>query len=270
MRVIGIDPAPKKPAMVFDGQGKPHGYAFPELRHYLSEVHQGNGKVLICWDAPLSGPRHTESDGPFIASDYSMRPIDAFFGRQQHGFKAPPGISVLPYSSCSHWAISRALLGLPRVGPFDTDWGLLPFFLISSKNDFREREKLIAEVHPALALWLWCRHDWPSQRGWKYKGDKEMVKSLWEVLTRKLASQVVDLREREIFQGNFIPADDDELDAIVAWLLGFLWLRGDSGVTLLGDRRSGSLLLPAVSNLKETFAGFLGEESVLKSGKVNP
>lgn len=189
MLILGIDPAPKKPAILYDGQGRPGAYAFSELRRYRSRLSRSSEKVLVCWYAPLSGPRHTSPDDPRVAGEFSTRPIDAFFGRQKHGFKTPRGISVLPYSSCSHWAVSRALLGLPRVEPFDADWEDLPFCLVSLADDPVVRHKLIAEVHPALALWLWCREDLSSSQGWQYKGDKETVEYLGSDLCRSLASK---------------------------------------------------------------------------------
>lgn len=70
---------------------------------------------------------------------------------------------------------------------------------------------------------------------------------------------------REIFQAAFIPANNDKLDAIVAWLLGYLWTSGEGNVVLLGDRRVGNLIVPAVLGFVERFAEFLREESLFLS-----
>lgn len=40
------------------------------------------------------------------------------------------------------------------------------------------------------------------------------------------------------------PEDDDQFDAIVGYVLGAQWVRGDDNVVLLGDRVNGAMLLP--------------------------
>src|SRR5580704_8258854 len=80
------------------------------LEAYLKEL---PGNVLVAWDAPLTGPPDPESwtNG----QDLTIRKIERFF-RNDPLYKVPKGISVLGYSGCSHWTITRRLLGLHRVG----------------------------------------------------------------------------------------------------------------------------------------------------------
>ena len=109
VRVLAVDPAPGKGSTVFDGT------AFSmktgsELRTYLNEPGNRTRGTLVCWDAPLTGPTNPASAGA-CPVDFTQRLIEQFFSRAETGFKTPRGISVMPYSGCSHWTISRSLLG---------------------------------------------------------------------------------------------------------------------------------------------------------------
>jgi len=97
----------------------------------------------------------------------------------------------------------------------------------------------VVEVHPALAMWLWCRETHTG--GWLYKGKKAFanVKALWDVVCR-CVPRAVSLRT---------PKNDDQLDAMVAWLLADRWVAKD-GVELLGNAATGSFLLPQVPLLQ--------------------
>lgn len=117
MRVIAIDPAPGKESTVFEGTEYLQLSA-QELREYVDQLADAKESVLVCWDAPLTGPFDPASAGSY-RFDFTKRPIERFFSLNETGFKTPKGISVLGYGACPHWTISRALLGLPRVGPYD-------------------------------------------------------------------------------------------------------------------------------------------------------
>ena len=62
------------------------------------------------------------------------------------------------------------------------------------------------------------------------------------------------------------PADDDEFDAAVGYLLGSLYLRDQNGaakrerhVVILGDRFTGSFLLPAVSEIAQGWRAWVND-----------
>ena len=245
MRVIGIDPAPKKGLTVFDGED--HHVTVSDARDFLREL-EAEDDVLICWDAPLTGPssRALGGGGSEHASDFTQRPIEQFFSRGKTGFRAPEGISVMPYSSCPHWAISRNLLGLPRVGPWDRDFDSLPFQLVRRDEDRPQRGRCVVEVHPAVAAWLWCRQGWTGD-SWQYKSEGEVLKAMWRDLADVLPEHLEAVGE---------PADHDELDARVAFALGRIWLSGEREVVLLGDLDRGTFLVPNVSRLQERFDDF--------------
>lgn len=255
-RVVGIDPGPAKGLHCFDASGWKH-VALDGSRSYIQELTREDS-VLVCWDAPLTGPTR---DGLLPGSkprkkDFTQHPIDAFFGRKDWNFKAPKGISVLPYSGCSHWTISRSLLGLPRVGPYDQAEDL-PFQLCHG-DSIPGPGVHIVEVHPALALWLWCTNE-QHVDNWQYKADVGICRKLlgclldqiWVDSARQslaLVQKIIDQQERGF---------DDVLDACIAYVLGDLWLRNSGGVILLGNLDTGAMLLPNVDGLRDKWEEFL-------------
>lgn len=253
MNVIGIDPAPAKKATIHGadcagvrmGQDawRCNAHRLPDL---VRELSVRDGDLLLCWDAPLTAGEPGQNDC------YYSRPIERFF--QKGDWKTPDGISVRGYAGCPHWAVSQAALGLPRVGDFGPS-GNLPFQLIAHDDPPRptpgKKRKCVVEVHPAVAIWLWCvgEKEAPGRKdSWKYKGmgkpQMRMRGRLWRTLKRRLKLKT-----------DFSPKDDDELDAFVAHLLGTMWLEG-KGVVLLGDERTGSFLVPENVELLDGFKGF--------------
>lgn len=256
--VISIDPAPSKTSTVCDG-GSFSEKDSGELRVLLDRLAQAGPDTLICWDAPLTGPRNPERAGE-MKKDFSQRRIDSFFSRQD-GFKTPKGISVLPYSGCPHWAITRSLLGLPRTGPYDAHYEGLPFHLLPGAGRRDESRPSVVETHPAVAAWLWCKDekDAPEdQDGWLYKPKKncEIRKWMWRVIRRKT---------RSVACPDPLGGDDDDFDAAVGYLLGALYLRDRDKpksrrkVILLGDRETGAFLVPNVYGLLDRWRCFLAK-----------
>jgi hypothetical protein len=117
MVVIGVDPALKSRTHLFSDDEHRELKA-EDVGDYFAEVARSHEDVLICWDAPLTGP-HCPDNRLFKESDLSQRAIESFFRRKDWGFKPPKGISVGEYSGCPHWTISRHVFGLPRVGRWD-------------------------------------------------------------------------------------------------------------------------------------------------------
>ena len=112
MQVIGIDVGPGKGGHICDGDSVKEKTP-RELEDYLQNLPDN---VLIAWDAPLTGP--PDPDNWTNDQDLTTRQIERFF-RVAGPYRAPIGISVRPYCGCSHWTVSRRLLGLPRVGRYD-------------------------------------------------------------------------------------------------------------------------------------------------------
>ena len=247
MNVIGIDPAPTKGLDAFDGRD--HRLPLPKAVEFIGDLRVGDD-VLICWDAPLTGPPgEVLHGGAPSGSDFSQRQIEKFFSRSRHGFKVPPGISVLGYSGCSHWAISRSLLGFPRVGPYDASEHTLPFRLVST-DTAPQSGRWVVEVHPAVAIWLWCRALREPAAEWRYKGAPLIVSELWRRL-RTIRGFTA------LFAASLsAPTSDDQLDARVAYALGRLWLEKSNEVMLLGGLDAGTFLVPKVEGLAESFTAF--------------
>ena len=254
MPVIAIDPAPgPKGSTVFDGTTflKKGGR---ELRSYLDEPRNHTEETLLCWDAPLTGPRNPAYAGT-NPGDFTQRQIERFFSRAETGFKTPKGISVLPYGACPHWTITRSLLGLPRTGPYDNDFQKLPFHLLPGPDSERAGRAAIVEIHPAVAAWLWCSGERDGM--WKYKDDVGVLNEMWSII---LATTRFPWTARPT------PADHDEFDAAVGYMLGSLYLsnrngagKGEREVFVLGDRFTGSFLLPAIPRLAQQWCVFVGQ-----------
>lgn len=242
--VVGLDPAPQKASTVFDGSNISR-YDAENLEKYI--FNSGGKSVLVCCDAPLTGPQNPD-DSIFIAGDHTQRPIESFFRQSAWGVKTPKGISVRGYAGCPHWTITRRMFGLPRVGRWDLGWDQLPFQLITRGGEIGGKAAII-EVHPAIAIWLWCKNSRPLLSSWEYKSNENVLHGLWGILKSELPKSV------HAQAAKFEPASDDDLDAFIAWALGYCWLK-DDGVILLGNRRTGALLLPNVSGIDERFKEF--------------
>ena len=262
--VISIDPAPSKTSTVCKGTAFDDGTYFCEmkpgrLRNLLNSEEVGPN-TLICWDAPLTGPQNPEKAG-VQAKDFSQRCIDSFFARKETKFNTPKGISVLPYSGCPHWAITRSLLGLPRTGPYDAHHADVPFHLLPGEDQKGDSRPSVVEIHPAVAAWLWCKDesDAPNHKGnWLYKPKKNrgIREWMWRVIRR---------RTRVATCPDPLNGDDDDFDAAVGYRLGVLYLEdrpkpiSRRRVILLGDRATGSFLVPNVDGLRESWDSFVAK-----------
>lgn len=255
-RVVGVDPAPaNKSTVCFLGE---NGLAFKDLKHqellHFIQSCKGKPKVLVVWDAPLTGPPGLEhlTNENYPEGYFTKRWIEKYFSRDS-GCKTPTGISTRNYSELSHWTITKAFTGLPLLGPY-CEKDQLPFnHLVSAKTEFSEDRPNIVETHPAVALFLWLRSalDFLDPT-WKYKADTNW-KKIFPLLKERL--------------NGFLPTPErvkthDELDAFVAWALGCLYTGGKKDeVQILGDRCTGSMLLPAVEyndlSLKDHFGKWL-------------
>lgn len=256
MNVISIDPAPSKPAVIFDGQFC--SIPVDELVAYCASLAR-DSDTLLCWDAPLTGP--ASSTGSF-----SQRTIEKFFSRQETGYKTPAGISVLPYSGCPHWAITRACLGLPICGDYGVGKEQLPFLLTTNSTEIRPGCARVVETHPAVAIWLWCRnlendseeYSSDAPRPWVYKGRKpsRSIEELWTSLT-EIWKATENSTLQDMIARTSEPKNDDQLDAFVGWVLGTLLASGSAWVDILGDLTTGAIALPVTPELRKQFDTFV-------------
>jgi hypothetical protein len=262
---VGIDPAPKKGAAIvrmmvkgnaivpyWDGKTDPQvNIGHVQLRCLL-ENWKNDPSVLIAWDAPLTGPAKPDcrrSGGPDSGSAFTMRRIEEAL-RSRH---PPKGISVQPYSGCSHWAITRNLFGLPRVGPYDCQWKDLHYQLLGTETT--SKRPRIVEVHPAVAIWFWLSQSsdhlltqkdadclLKEKDGLKYKSNQKKRRKVVESLI-KVWKQIPVLCDVDIPLDAFVQSDD-LLDAFIAAVLAAMLALRHQGVCIYGDLASGAMLLP--------------------------
>ena len=243
---------------MFDGAAY-EGLSASELRIRIDQLSSLGSETLVCWDAPLTGPADPASAGksPF---DFTKRVIERFFSRQETGFKTPRGISVLGYGACPHWTISRSILGLPRVGPFDEPESRLPFRLLTELHQKGDSRPSVVEIHPALAAWLWCRSERKSDASWVYKGnspESERIRTeMWEIVLHRSGFGESLLR----------PKTDDEFDAAVGYILGSVFQQsetrqinadatnGPRNCFILGNSQDGCFLVPHDPELAAAWA----------------
>ncbi|MCY4499826.1 MAG: hypothetical protein OXC14_21415 [Rhodospirillaceae bacterium] len=249
VRVIGIDPAPAKRTTVFEGE-QYLSMSAAELREFVDEIGAEGSATLVCWDAPLTGPADPTSAGT-LRFDYTKRPIERFFSLSHTGFKTPDGISVRGYGACPHWTITRSILGLPRVGPFDAPESRLPLRLVADPSERRPLRPTVVEIHPGLAAWLWCRRERRPDASWKYKGDSAKSRGIraemWAIVLQRSGFNE-DLPK---------PGTDDEFDAAVGYILGRTFV-GDGhvagqGCGILGNRKDGAFLVPLSRELTDAW-----------------
>jgi hypothetical protein len=236
MKIIGIDPAPKKETTLYDrssGWWEVEASALPDKLRQLRD----SGPNLLCWDAPLT-------IGKGQRGCYYERDIETFF-RNHKNFTTPKGISVRPFAGCPHWAITHASLGLPYTGKWATELADLPYSFIGTGDRPSGAENhFVVEVHPAVALWLWCRAEIPNGP-WRYKKRKVDRLRLWEVFSNIMPQRLPEKA----------PKNDDQIDSFIACLLGELWME-KQGVILLGSSDSGSFLVPDRESIESEFSQF--------------
>jgi predicted RNase H-like nuclease len=261
---VGIDPAPsgkarRGNAVVILESGENLKFeasvTHDELRRRLEDWKKRES-VLLAWDAPLTGPSDPDSPqagarNSELQTDFTTREIERVYGNGD--WKPAEGISVQGYAGCQHWALSRNLLGLPRVGPYDIKPAELPFNLLVQKPD-DWRGQNVVEVHPALAMWLWLRGEKPELE-FQYKTGKTKERRR---IQPKLLERLLETWADMGVPPQMLPSDCDRqkfakspdlLDALVAAILAYLWVTPLDGVELLGDQRKGTFLLPTKTGL---------------------
>ena len=273
--VIGIDPAPGKDTVVCadvfadTDHGKspcfakwPANKVKENLENWCKSAKEKQKKLLITWDAPLTGPSN-QGNVKEWNRNFTQRMIERLFTNAQYFNSSTTnvkGISVLGYSGCSHWTLSQHTLGLPVISEYHTPIDNLPYTLV--KNDATNvllpcdhflknyaDKPLVAEVHPALAMWVFlnghkeapknlfqndrctepCNNCDKCNDGtlWYYKGKQPKTKEHPTCIPRRLeALKKCFCEKMKSLPENFHEAilDADHLDAYIAWLLGKLWV----------------------------------------------
>lgn len=239
MKIIGIDPAPSKDTVIYDGR-KFRIIKVKNLKRFISCMEKLYEDIFICWDAPLSA---ATSKGCFNLYE---RNIEKFFNRQtkkNKSFTIPQGISTLGYAGCPHWTISQYIFGYPVLNYEFTK--PLKYTLVSSQSDIANKGLYITETHPALSMWIWAKNS-HIIKSWLYKHNSKKVDQRVEMIQ----NIIEDLETRLDIR---IPKDEilldtkhmsDKLDAYICWLLGKKLFEFNNKVKIYGDSLNGSFLLP--------------------------
>ena len=233
MQLIGVDPAPAKKSVVFDGE-RFSQFEADELKEYLESF---GSDTLISWDAPL---------GDDFSQSLSYKPIERVLNSKSSyidGKKPPRGISTLPFSGCPHWSISQYVLGYPIINKDIIDSSKLKFHQVFSKKDISKTKPNVIEAHPAFAMWVWLRDRVDFEDNWRYKGDKK-AKEKFEVLKEALFELEFVKRYADI---KSMIVDDDHLDSFLAYLLLDRFLVDEARI--YGDRKMGVMLLPKLDDV---------------------
>ena len=232
-KLIGIDPAPSKKSVVFDGSGF-YAFGFRELKYYVefkAEFYQE--KLIIAWDAPL---------GDCFLS-MSQKPIEKILNTKSSYItnKPPKGISTLPFASCPHWAVSQYVLGYPLINKEIINKDKLKFRLIHCEKDFHLSLPKVVETHPAYSLWVYLK-DFLNEGDFAYKKSelsfKKVINKLFEIEYFKKYVR---------FKDEIMKKGDDYLDALICYCN--LELFATQRTKIYGNRKTGAMLLPALEGI---------------------
>lgn len=249
-RVIGIDPAPSKKSVVCYYSGDNllfKSFDAQQLQEFLTSCKEETSNAFLVWDAPLTGPKVLEPNTgePYPEKNFSQRDIERFFGNSTEAYKTPKGINTLNYSGCQHWTITRAMTGLPKVGQYCQSDGL-PFNHIEDSTSFNKlKPPYIVETHPALAIFLLLKGCFSfDDPVWDYKNSTKPDNSKMTMET-KMEKILYALKHKIELPSYDQVTSDDQLDALVSWVLGYQYLtQNQPKVSILGNSRTGSMLLP--------------------------
>ncbi len=212
MKLVGVDPAPKKDATIWTDTGLARVAAL-EMPAFVRALVEEHAEIVVAWDAPLS------FDPSISMSDRAVDRVVRRWSKrlQAEGRIEAKAVSVLTFSGCPHWAITCATLGVP--------FGTPPTGLRVGAS-VADGPKLAVEVHPAVAMamrWQDLQLDRPFP---KYK---------------RAPSACAEIAAAMCFP-EAAGHDDDALDAYAGyWLAGAL-VGGEA--RLLGDRVAGGYLVP--------------------------
>ncbi len=146
--VVGVDPAPSKTTIAFDGESF-HAWAADEVEARLEALIGDRRPVLVLWDAPLC----------MDEGDFYRRQVDvaarARIDRWVPDVAVKKAIGVAEAAGCPHNILSMSVLGRP-VG--ETRLGLT---LLQERSQLDQPGRYLAEVHPAVAMGVW--HDCDSR-----------------------------------------------------------------------------------------------------------
>jgi len=231
-KLFGVDPAPSKKSVVFDGERFYEKDAF-ELKKFFSSVDKN---CFVSWDAPL---------GDDFEANLFYKPLEKILNSKNSYIdqkKPPKGISTLPFASCPHWSISQYVLGYPIINKDIINKDKLFFYLVQSNEDISFYKSNLFETHPAFSMWVFLK-DKILQDNWQYKGTKDSKKFFY-----LLTDEIFDLKiTKEFIHIKSLIKNDDYLDSFVSFLNLKLFIEKKAFV--YGNKKIGAMLLPDLKNI---------------------
>ena len=233
--VLGVDPAPSKPTVAFDGHQFRRWDAAEveqEVAKLVASTREEGKHILITWDAPIA-----MDPGSFYG-----RAVDKHAKHMVRGWAdtcAPKAVGIAAAAQCPHNLLSMSALGLPVGSP---KHGLR---VLHDLDELDQGGARIAEVHPAVAIGWWFHHGSLGLLE-RYKNKRAVASRVFATLTTQVPS-LRHLHEQHPLRAKDLEAfTDDHLDAWVAWALGALLVDGHAQLWRGPDSRTdgGYYVLP--------------------------
>ena len=223
MSVIGIDPAPVKPTVTFDGS-EFHVVKPGDLRGWVEEALRKQPETLIAWDAPLAFDPTTSFYSRAVDKKLAAAAVDE------------PSINTAHFANLSHWSITCHVLGYPFGNP---PCGLQ---LVDAMPEMPGAPLLI-EVHPAFALFQWWRSAGAEGPVPAYKrGGRAARMGAAEKLLDHVGAELRGLDNLRVALARGDTPADDLLDAAVAYEVGCRFTEGTTET--IGSLVAGFIVLP--------------------------
>ena len=213
--IIGIDPAPTKASVEYDGtEWKTWA---PQDLH--DRVRRLKGPAILAWDAPLS----------FDRSNFYDRSVDRSVRKwalsmEKNGKFEKGAVNARAFAALPHWTVSCDALGMP--------FGQKPpgFQLAATPPSEESSSVAVIEVHPAVAIGIWWVEADPGFPLPVYKGKEKAMRAAANAIASVLKCPKNDAM------------DDDYLDSYVAHAIGAMFR--DNKARWLGSPEKGGYVLP--------------------------
>lgn len=243
MKIISIDIHANKHSNVYDGAL--HSFSLGELRKYLQQLKAGGEKTVVLVNAPITGyAEELESVSSFSA--VTKRAVEFFFMNKGFGYSTTrvSGVQVTKFASLTYWTIIQNLFSI-NLSKNSHSKKFVPVFRRSHVSGKRIN---LVETHSHVALWLLEN----KNSGWTLAEKKSNFPKFRDDFCNNLDVEV----EGPLMRALRSTSSGDQFNTVFGYLLCQLWLNKEANVTILGNRYSGGLLLPANEDLIFCFKFF--------------
>ncbi len=244
MKLISIDVHAQKQSNVYDGRLR--ALTVPELRAYLNRLRESGDEATIILNAPITGYVREFEEIPSFSPALN-RGIEYFFRNKGFGYSTTQvkGITVTGYSRLTYWTLVQQL-----------------FHLNLSKNTYgkafvpvHDAEELslssvnLVETQSDVALWLLTGPGAAWDLGNKKNGFADFRDAFCASSPLPLPPSLLQALQRT--------QDLHAFNCVFSYVMAHLWLGGREGIGILGNRYTGSFLLPVDEPLLSSFTFFV-------------